>query len=140
MLSHKSRQLYGSVLLVLLVILYYYYTRIHDGFVTATKPKIATTTVKPTTTTATTVKPTTATATTVKPTTTTTATTVKPTTTATTIRTPAQIAVSKKVEEIKDSYFVFYGLMSDLDKYKMRKIYNHYIENVIKDDFPPFIR
>lgn len=124
MLSHKSRQLYGSVLLVLLVILYYYYTRIHDGFVTATKPKIATTTVKPTT----------ATATTVKPTTTTTA------TTATTIRTPAQIAVSKKVEEIKDSYFVFYGLMSDLDKYKMRKIYNHYIENVIKDDFPPFIR
>jgi hypothetical protein len=29
-------------------------------------------------------------------------------------------------------------LMSDRDKYKMKKVYNHFIENVVKDEFPSF--
>ena len=123
MINHKTRQLYGSILLVILVILYYYYTRMHEGL-TTTPPTTTTTPPPP------------------PPTTTTT-----PQTTATPRTMPKKIPklllnekgklinVPKKIEEIKDSYFILYDVMSDRDKYKMKKVYNHFIENIVKDDF-----
>ena len=155
MISHKIRQLYGSILLVLLVILYYYYTRLYEG-ATSKKPKPkstpATAVKQVTTTTATAVKPitsgkTTTTATAVKPITSgkTTTTSGKTTTTSgkTTTTTPGKpvpvpINTSKKVEEIQNSYLAFYQLMSNNDKQKIKKVYNHFIENVVKDEFPSF--
>ena len=149
MISHKIRQLYGSILLVLLVILYYYYTRLYEGATSnKNKPKStpATAVKQVTTTTATAVKPitsgkTTTTTTSGKPTTTsgkptTTTTPGKPTTSGKPV--PVPINTSKKVEEIQNSYLEFYQLMSNNDKQKIKKVYNHFIENVVKDEFPSF--
>jgi hypothetical protein len=98
-----------------------------------------------TTTTATAVKPitsgkTTTTATAVKPITSgkTTTTSGKTTTTTPGKPVPVPINTSKKVEEIQNSYLAFYQLMSNNDKQKIKKVYNHFIENVVKDEFPSF--
>ena len=121
MISHKSRQLYGSILLVILVILYYYYTRMHEG-VTSTIPTKKTTTTTPTKTTTTT------------PT--------KTTTTAATTAANLEIARQKQQAEISNQikymqmwYSSVYGLLTDQHKKEMKKVYNHFIENIVKDDF-----
>ncbi len=125
MINHKTRQLYGSILLLILVILYYYYTRMHEGLTTTTPTTTATTTATTTTT-----PPTTTT-----PTTTTTTTMPKKIPKLLLNEKGKLIDVPKKIEEIKDSYFILYDVMSDRDKYKMKKVYNHFIENIVKDDF-----
>ncbi len=163
-LNHKSRMFYGSILLVLLVILYYYYTRMYEGLsfkkqksntrattaVTAASIASKTPTQMPTTTTP--IPTTTATPTPIK-TPTTTATpipTPKPTTTATPIPTPTPITTptesnetnekdsANKVKQIKKSYIKFYQSLTPSDKGEINKVYNHFIENVVKDDYPPF--
>jgi hypothetical protein len=101
----------------------------HEGLTTTTPTTTATTTTTPPTTTT--------------PTTTTTTTTPPTTTTTMPKKIPKLllnekgklIDVPKKIEEIKDSYFILYDVMSDRDKYKMKKVYNHFIENIVKDDF-----
>lgn len=161
-INHKTRQLYGSILLVLLVILYYYYTRIYEGLEPAIqknkdKGKSTTTTLANPTTTTTIAKPTTTTRIVSNPTTTTTV--IKPTTTTTkSIALPSQpvtiqtaknatpvapivattISSANQVKKIKQSYLDFYKSLSDADKSEMNQIYNHFIENVIKDEFPTF--
>ncbi len=142
MISHKIRQLYGSILLVLLVILYYYYTRLYEGATfNPLKPK-STSPVKTAiaTATATTIagKPVITTAIAGKPVTTTTTTAGKPVTTTASKPVPVPINTSKKIEEIQNSYLAFYQLMSNNDKQQIKKVYNHFIENVVKDEFPSF--
>jgi len=134
-INHKSRMVYGSILLVLLVILYYYYTRIYEGLtITKISPKqmeavkavqaakIATT---------------------------------RPTTRPPPPKTAAEIQAEKEekekqaelkkqeemtnqIKQIKESYINFYKLLSDENKDEINKVYNHFIENVVKDDYPPF--
>lgn len=143
MISHKTRQLYGSILLVLLVIIYYYYTRMHEGF----GKKKSSSPSRPTTAPPPPPRPTTAPPMPSrfgKPVTATQA--GRPVITMqggrpVTAGKPVQAApinVSKQVEQIKDSYLEYYKLMSDKDKQKLKKVYSHFIENVIKDEFPPF--
>ena len=153
-INHKNRMLYGSILLVLLVILYYYYTRIYEGLgplpnpkttiLKPTPPVITTPTKVPTTaattpaTTSETTVPTTTVPTTTVPTTTvptTNASTVlKPTTTTTT--TKNEIDSANQVKQIKKSYLKFYQSLTDADKVEIKGMFNHLVENVIKDEYP----
>ena len=143
-INHKNRMLYGSILLVLLVILYYYYTRIYEGLGPLPNPKttilkptppVITTPTKVPTTAATT--PATTSETTVPTTTvpTTNASTVlKPTTTTTT--TKNEIDSANQVKQIKKSYLKFYQSLTDADKVEIKGMFNHLVENVIKDEYP----
>ncbi len=144
MISHKTRQLYGSILLVLLVIIYYYYTRMHEGFGKKKSSSPSTPTTAPPPPRPTTAQPPPMPSRFGKPVTATQA--GKPAITIqggrpVTAGKPVQAApinVSKQVEQIKDSYLEYYKLMSDKDKQKLKKVYSHFIENVVKDEFPPF--
>jgi len=127
--------LYSSILLVLLVILYYYYTRIYEGLDPLPKP----TAPKPTlpviteTTVPTAAKPV-ITATTVPKPNSPVITTV-PTTTSTLLK-KNKIDSASQVKQIKQSYLKFYQSLTDADKVEIKGMFNHLVENVIKDDYP----
>ncbi len=46
--------------------------------------------------------------------------------------------MTRQIKDIKKTYSDFYKLLSDENKNEINKVYNHFIENVIKDDYPPF--
>ena len=134
-INHKTRMLYGSVLLVLLVILYYYYTRIQEGAKNKNKNKNAAAT------TATQQNPTGMQQNPMGPMGQMPMVTIQQPTNAqiiSLIKTELKKEKEKeiKVEQIKDSYVKFYQLMSDKDKNKIKKVYHHFVENVIKDEYP----
>jgi hypothetical protein len=79
--------------------------------------------------------------------TTTTTTTPIPTTTTTPISTTTTTTESNetnekdsanKVKQIQKSYIKFYQSLTPADKGEINEVYNHFIENVVKDDYPPF--
>jgi hypothetical protein len=92
----------------------------------------------PTTTTTTTPIPTTTTTTTPIPTTTTTTTPIPTTTTTTELNETNEKDSANKVKQIQKSYIKFYQSLTPADKGEINKVYNHFIENVVKDDYPPF--
>jgi|688.fasta_scaffold732305_2 hypothetical protein len=122
-INHKSRMVYGSILLVVLVILYYYYTRIYEGlsFKPSIKSKIMASRSQP----------------------------PPPPKTAAEIKAEQeekekqaelkkQEEMTNQIKQIKKSYINFYELLSDENKGEINQVYNHFIENVVKDDYPPF--
>ena len=46
--------------------------------------------------------------------------------------------MKNQIKEIKQSYLNFYKLLSNKDKGEINEVYNHFIENVVKDNYPPF--
>ena len=129
-INHKSRMVYGSILLVVLVILYYYYTRIYEGlsFNPSIKSKIMASRGQPTSST-------------IRP--------PPPPKTAAEIKAEQeekekqaelkkQEEMTNQIKQIKKSYINFYELLSDENKGEINQVYNHFIENVVKDDYPPF--
>ena len=50
----------------------------------------------------------------------------------------AKQEMTRQIKDIKVTYSKFYDLLSDQNKGEINKVYNHFIENVIKDDYPPF--
>lgn len=125
-INHKSRMVYGSILLVVLVILYYYYTRIYEGLsfqsrIMASRGQPTTSTIRP----------------------------PPPPKTAAEKKAEQeeqekkaelkkQEEMTKQIKQIKQSYINFYELLSDENKGEINQVYNHFIENVVKDDYPPF--
>jgi hypothetical protein len=76
--------------------------------------------------------------TTTTPISTTTTTPISTTTTTTELNETNEKDSANKVKQIQKSYIKFYQSLTPADKGEINKVYNHFIENVVKDDYPPF--
>lgn len=140
-INHKSRMVYGSILLVLLIILYYYYTRMHEGFKNKSKSSSNPPSSPPSKSNNTPMGKSIGKSNgkfSMKKGMSRSQTAADMQAEKTRKEEKAKQEMTRQIKDIKTTYSKFYELLSDQNKGEINKVYNHFIENVIKDDYPPF--